>query len=34
MKTVHGWTTALGQDAAPVDLGGTRAWMLAAHARE
>jgi hypothetical protein len=34
MRTVHGWTTALGQDAAPVDLEGTRAWMLAAHARE
>lgn len=34
MKTVRGWIAALGHDAAPVDLEGTRAWMLAAHARE
>jgi hypothetical protein len=34
MKTVRGWIAALGHDAARVDLEGTPAWMLAAHARE
>lgn len=34
MKTVRGWIASLGHDATPVDLEGTQAWMLAAHARE
>jgi uncharacterized protein YcaQ len=34
VSTVRQWITALGEEASPVDLDGTQAWMLAADVRE
>jgi len=34
MKTIRGWLSALGEEAAKVDLAGEEGWMLAADARE
>ncbi|HEY1337657.1 MAG TPA: winged helix DNA-binding domain-containing protein [Bryobacteraceae bacterium] len=34
VATAKQWIAALGDEAAPVDLDGTQAWMLAAHVRE